>query len=109
VIEDPALKDRGTVSGRRSLFAKLLQARRAYYATQRKAALTRKEIVEVDKVVFKEVPVEVVKKEFVHVPFYTNDKRLLNMDLNARDNVGPLDEADMSDSSTSAHSGAKNS
>jgi len=110
VIEDPSLKDRGTASGRRSLFAKLLQARRAYYATQRKAALTRKEIVEVDKVVFKEVPVEVVKKEFVHVPFYTNDQRLLNMDLSARDNVGPLGGTDTSDStSTTAHSGAKNS
>ena len=30
-----------------------------------------------DKVVFKEVPVEVVKKEVVHVPVYTNDKSLL--------------------------------
>ena len=37
------------------------------------------EIVEVDKVVFKEIPVETVKKEFVHIPFYTNDEKLLNL------------------------------
>jgi len=33
--------------------------------------------VPVDKVVFKEVVKEVVRKELVHVPFYTNDQRLV--------------------------------
>ena len=36
-----------------------------------------KEIVEVDKVVYKEVPKEVVRKEVIHVPIYTNDPDLL--------------------------------
>jgi|TARA_B100002003_G_scaffold175324_1_gene163188 hypothetical protein len=33
--------------------------------------------VPVDKVAFKEVPVEVVKREVVHIPVYTNDPSLL--------------------------------
>jgi len=81
VITDPSWKDRDAQKSGSSLISKMLKARRAYYITQRKSAMTRKEIVEVDRVVFKEVPVETVRKEFVHVPFYTNDKRLLNMDL----------------------------
>ena len=81
VINDPSWKDRDAQKSGSSLISKMLKARRAYYITQRKSAMTRKEIVEVDRVVFKEVPVETVRKEFVHVPFYTNDKRLLNMDL----------------------------
>lgn len=34
--------------------------------------------VPVDKVVFKEIPVEVVKNEYVYIPLYTNDIKLLN-------------------------------
>ena len=34
--------------------------------------------VPVDKIVFKDVPKEIIRKEIVHVPLYTNDKRLLN-------------------------------
>ena len=33
--------------------------------------------VPVEKLVFKEVPVEVVKREVIHVPVYTNDEALL--------------------------------
>ena len=33
--------------------------------------------VPVDKVVIQEVPVEVVKKEVIHVPIYTNDPDLI--------------------------------
>jgi 5'-3' exonuclease len=33
--------------------------------------------VPVDKVVFQEVPVEVVRKEVIHTPIYTNDPDLL--------------------------------
>ena len=36
-----------------------------------------KEIVEVDKVVYTEVPKEVVRKEVIHVPIYTNDPDLI--------------------------------
>lgn len=80
VILDPSQKERERKQGLTAL-DKLLRARRAYYNTKRKKTSIRKEIVEVDKVVFKEIPVEVVKKEFVHVPFYTNDPRLLNMNV----------------------------
>ena len=53
------------------------------------------EIVEVDKVVFKEIPVETVKKEFVHIPFYTNDEKLLN--LSGKDARKEDAEGDQSD------------
>jgi 5'-3' exonuclease len=33
--------------------------------------------VPVDKVVFRDIPVEVVKKEIIHTPIYTNDPDLL--------------------------------
>ena len=36
-----------------------------------------KETVEVEQVVYKEVPKEVVRKEVIHVPIYTNDTDLL--------------------------------
>ena len=36
-----------------------------------------KETVEVDKIIYKEVPKEVVRREVVHVPIYTNDPDLL--------------------------------
>lgn len=36
-----------------------------------------KEIVEVDKIVYKEVPKEVIRKEVIHVPIYTNDPDLI--------------------------------
>ena len=36
-----------------------------------------KETVEVEKVVYKEVPKEIVRKEVIHVPIYTNDTDLL--------------------------------
>jgi len=34
--------------------------------------------VPVDKVVFKEIPIEIIRNEYVHVPLYTNDMTLLN-------------------------------
>jgi hypothetical protein len=35
--------------------------------------------VPVDKVVFRDKIVEVLKKEIVHVPLYTNDKELIHL------------------------------
>lgn len=74
-----------------SAFNRLLGSIRKYFVNQslkkriKYVEVDKVEYVEVDKVVFKEVPVEVVKKEIVYMPFYTNDKELLNlssMDLN---------------------------
>jgi len=58
--------------------AKFLRAVRRLIVYRKRRVAT--EFVEVEKVVFKEVPVEVLRKELVHVPFYTNDQRLLNLD-----------------------------
>ena len=68
-----------SVTRKRSNFARFFRTLRWAVISTRKSKMRRKEIVEVDKVVFKEVPVEVVRKEFVHIPFYTNDKNLLNI------------------------------
>ncbi|MEJ6706758.1 MAG: hypothetical protein QNK49_03585 [Porticoccus sp.] len=68
-----------------SAWRKLINSIRRYYVNHSRPApiikeeITEREIVEVDRVVFKEVPVEVVRKEIVHVPFYTNDENLLNI------------------------------
>jgi len=66
----------------------LVQARMGFVDRLRRTRRKPKEIykvelreivkeVPVDKVVFKEVVKEVVRKELVHVPFYTNDQRLV--------------------------------
>jgi len=39
--------------------------------------------IPVDKIVFKEVPVEIVKREVVHIPVYTNDPSLLGKKFKA--------------------------
>ncbi|MEQ8229240.1 MAG: hypothetical protein RIA64_14235 [Rhodospirillales bacterium] len=39
--------------------------------------------VPVDKIVFKEIPKEVIKKELVYVPLFTSDPELLNVDFSA--------------------------
>ena len=48
---------------------------RYYLSEVRKIKLARK--MEVDKVVYQEVPKEVVRKEVIHVPIYTNDPDLI--------------------------------
>jgi hypothetical protein len=83
VIRDPDIDNKK--QRHHSIWKKLINSRRKYYVNHAKPARVIKEevvervIVEVDKVVFKEVPVEVVRKEIVHVPFYTNDENLLNI------------------------------
>ena len=83
VLRDPFIKTKGEGEGsfasKRSNFGRFLKTLRWAVISMRKSKMRRKEIVEVDKVVFKEIPVEVVRKEFVHIPFYTNDKSLLNI------------------------------
>ena len=65
------------------------------FVARRRSQQKRVEIVEVDKVVFKEIPVETVKKEFVHIPFYTNDEKLLNLSgKDAREEDAEGDQSD---------------
>ena len=83
VIRDPNIANKKQRS--HSAWRKLINSIRRYYVNHARPApiikeeVVEREIVEVDKVVFKEVPVEVVRKEIVHVPFYTNDENLLNI------------------------------
>ena len=78
VIGDETIPNRGEEKGNRDRH-KFYRALRRYYVYKKKGKMTRTEFVERDRVVFKEIPVETIRKEFVHIPFYTNDKRLLNM------------------------------
>ena len=83
VIGDDKMPDRGEVkrNEKRLEFQKFFRAMRRFFIYRKRRVATK--IVEVDKVVFREIPVEVVKKEFVHLPFYTNDRRLLNLDASS--------------------------
>jgi len=95
VLGTPREKD---LLGKQKPFQKLTRAVRIYLAGRNrkrevkyieKDKIVFKEVpkeVEVQKVVFTEVPVEVVKKEIVHIPFYTNDPTLLNMNSIDSDN-----------------------
>ncbi len=92
VIRDQTIPSRGDkgadkLSSKHSL-AKLFMTLRRYVTYRRKISrepiykTTVKEVIKevpVEKVVFRDVPVEVTKKEIVHVPFYTDDKTLINL------------------------------
>lgn len=95
VLGDPGLADKGKEGDERA--KGLTQAQKFWrtlrwaFVARRKSQQKRVEIVEVDKVVFKEIPVETVKKEFVHIPFYTNDEKLLKLsgkDVHEEDSNG---------------------
>ena len=75
VILDDRIKENAQTQ--KSNVGKLITTIRRLLHSRRKSRKIETKIVEVDKVVFKEIPVEVVRKEFVHIPFYTNDKTLL--------------------------------
>lgn len=92
VIRDQTIPSRGDkgadkLSSKHSL-AKLFMTLRRYVTYRRKISrepiykTTVKEVIKevpVEKIVFRDVPVEVTKKEIVHVPFYTDDKTLINL------------------------------
>jgi len=94
VIGDDKVPDSGQVKARGQglELKKFYRAMRRFFVYRKRRVAIK--IVEVDKVVFKEIPVEVVKKEFVHIPFYTNDKRLLNLDASSSEDLegGDLDD-----------------
>lgn len=48
--------------------------------------------VPVDRVVKHEVPIQTIKKEIVHVPFYTNDPKLLKMGVEKEAQLNPSDD-----------------
>ena len=70
----------------RKAFINMMESRKKRYDNPEKIVKVTKEVpvekivketVEVEKVVYKEVPKEVVRKEVIHVPIYTNDTDLL--------------------------------
>jgi len=88
VITDKTIPDRGEkIVNQKSNLSKLIYGIRrwVYYGKKMKRRpiykTTIKEIVKeipVDKIVFRDKMIEIVKKEIVHVPFYTDDKDLVN-------------------------------
>ena len=99
VLADPRFVDKNKETEERarglSQAQKFWRTLRWAFVARRRSQQKRVEIVEVDKVVFKEIPVETVKKEFVHIPFYTNDEKLLN--LSGKDARKEDAEGDQSD------------
>lgn len=98
VIADPSIVDRG-VKGK-SGFSKLTHSVRRFFVHSKvnrrsKSEIIIKEVVKevpVDRVVFKEIPVEVIKKEIVHIPLWTADKNKINLS-----NVEPTQESEKSE------------
>ena len=85
-INDP--KNAGDKRAHRNSLSLLLMSLRRYFVSKRRRykepiihEVPRDVVKEVpvDRVVKVEVPVEVVKREIVHVPFYTNDKSLIEI------------------------------
>ena len=88
VIRDTSIADRGDKNVSNSSFSKLMnQFRRwIYYGKkmQRKPTVhvETKEVIKevpIEKIVFRDKPIEIIKKELVHVPLYTNDINLLRI------------------------------
>lgn len=74
-------RSRGLSAGLRSL--SLALNRRARRRPKEITKIEVREVIKevpVDRVVFKEVAKEVVRKELIHVPFYTTDKKLVGGD-----------------------------
>lgn len=99
VIRDKTIPSRGEENSKNRgvtySLAKLLMTIRRYITYKRKLSrepvykTTVKEVIKevpVEKVVFRDVPIEVIKKEIVHVPFYTDDKTLINLSNNNNKN-----------------------
>ena len=89
VLKDESEKTKATKKYRiNRLTGRLVQSARRYFVSKRRTQKLPiiKEVpreiikeIEVSRVVTVEKPVEVVVREVVHVPFYTNDKNLLNI------------------------------
>ena len=90
VISDSTIPDRGEKRRNMPLssLSKLINTFRRwlYYSRKMKRQPIYKTVVKevvkeipVDKVVFKDKPIEIIKREIVHVPLYTDDKTLINL------------------------------
>ena len=85
VISDQSIEDRGV--RHKGKFAKMLQSIRKFFVYSKirknqESNIVIKEVIKevpVDRVVFRDVPVEIVKKEIVHVPLWTADKSKINL------------------------------
>ena len=116
VIRDPYIKDRATPNeGVGSLTRKAFNSIRRLFIywrrVQRRPVIKEvpKEVIRevaVEKVIRVEVPVEIIKKEIVHVPLYTNDKSLLTLATNEKFDPKDVEQA-TSEISESQEKGSK--
>lgn len=110
VIRDPYIDDRTTPhdnlsSMTRKSFNSLRRLFIYWRRVQRSPVIKEvpKEVVKevpIEKVIRVEVPVEIIKKEIVHVPLYTNDKTLLKLATNEQ-----FDPNDITETSTQSKDG----
>jgi len=107
VIRDPNIDDRPTEKRDRlpSVAVRTLNSVRRFLVYRRR--LQRKPVVRevpvevirevpVEKVVTVEKPIEIIKKEIVHIPLYTDDKSLLNASKNVASDLKDLQTDDKS-------------
>ena len=104
VIRDPYIEDRSSPhdnfgSLTRKTFNSLRRLFIYWRRVQRRPIIKEvpKEVVRevpVEKVIRVEVPVEIIKKEIVHVPLYTDDKSLLTLATNEKFDPNDIEETD---------------
>jgi hypothetical protein len=109
VIRDPYIDDRSSPhdnlsSLTRKSFNSLRRLFIYWRRVQRSPIIKEvpKEVVKevpIEKVIRVEVPVEIIKKEIVHVPLYTNDKSLLTLAMNEKFDPKDLEDTDSSSES----------
>ena len=102
VIRDPYIDDRSSPhdnlsSLSRKSFNSLRRLFIYWRRVQRSPVIKEvpKEVIKevpVEKVIRVEVPVEIIKKEIVHVPLYTNDKSLLTLAMNEKFNPKDIEQ-----------------
>ena len=104
VIRDPYIDDRSSPhdnlsSLTRKTFNSLRRLFIYWRRVQRSPVIKEvpKEVIRevpIEKVIRVEVPIEIVKKEIVHVPLYTNDKSLLTLARNEKFNPKDIEESE---------------
>lgn len=109
VIRDPYIEDRSSPhdnlsSLSRKSFNSLRRLFIYWRRVQRSPVIKEvpKEVIKevpVEKVIRVEVPIEIIKKEIVHVPLYTNDKSLLTLAMNEKFDPKDIEQPEPGDES----------
>lgn len=118
VIRDPYIDDRssshdGISSLTRKAFNSFRRLTIYWRRVQRRPVIKEvpKEVIKevpIEKVIRVEVPVEIIKKEIVHVPLYTNDKSLLKLATNEKFDPSDIEQPETNTKDSTSKSSKEN-